>query len=93
MLATHKVQLPLSQDLLLESQTGYMLNGLSTGSLVSIGKLCDDDCITLFHKYFVKTIKNGKVIIEGKRDNNNKLWKIQLAPQPLVANDTIQNNF
>ena len=63
MLATHKVQLPLSQDLLLESQTGYMLNGLSTGSLVSIGQLCDDDCIALFHKYYVKIIKKGKLII------------------------------
>ena len=91
MQATHKVQIPLSLNLSPKAQIGYILNGLSTGLLVSIGQLCDDDCIILFHKYYVKIIKNGKVIIEGKRDNNNKLWTIPLAPQPLVADSIIQN--
>ena len=54
-----------------------MFDSLKTGSTVSIGQLCDDDYISLFTKYDVKTIKNNKVIINGKR-NNHGLWDIPL---------------
>jgi hypothetical protein len=51
------------------------------GSLISIGQLCDDDCVALFSKYQVDIIKDGKIIIKGKRNTTNGLWNIPLAPK------------
>ena len=67
----------LAKELLKNAQHAYMFNDLATGSLISIGKLYDDNCFALFSKYFLKILKNNKVIITGKR-NNNELWDILL---------------
>ena len=81
MKATHQVQATLSPKLSAKAQEGHVLDGLTTGSLVSIGKLCDDDCIALFTKYNVRIVKNGEVIIEGRRNPNNGLYMIPLSPR------------
>ena len=79
MKATKSVRVPLSQQLSTQASTGHVLDGLSTGSLISISKLCDDDCAALFTKYSVKIIKNGNIIIKGPRKPNG-LWHIPFAP-------------
>ena len=43
-------------------------------SLISIGKLCDDECIVNFYKHKVIVIKNKDIVIEGYRDPTNGLW-------------------
>ena len=53
--------------------SGYVFDDLKTGSLISIGKLCDDDCITLFSTFNIYIIKNNKVVITGKFNNNKTL--------------------
>jgi hypothetical protein len=65
---------------------GHIFKDLKSGSLISIGQLCDDDCIALFTKYNVKIYKDGKVIIVGERNDTNGLWNIHLPPKaPLPA--------
>ena len=49
-----------------------------TGSLVSLGQLCDDDCIAIFTKYHVDILKNNQTIIKGERTDNG-LWSIPLS--------------
>ena len=80
MKASQSVKVPLSSHLTPAASTGHVLDGLSTGSLISIGKLCDDDCAAMFSKYHVHIIKNGNIIIKGKR-NPNGLWNIPFAPK------------
>ena len=87
MTATHKVKIPLAKELSTQAQTRFILNNLLIGSLVSIGQLCDDDYIALFTKCNVKIIKNGTVIIEGRQDHTNGLWKIPLQQPSLQANN------
>ena len=65
MKARHKIVVPLAPKLSEKATTGYTLNNLEIGSLVSIAQLCDDDCIALFTKYDIEIMKNGKAIIEG----------------------------
>ena len=43
--------LKISKELSNEAQHSFIFNDLKTGSLISIGQLCDDDCIALFSKY------------------------------------------
>ena len=79
MKATHSVTVPLSSHLSPTASSGHVLECVTTSSLISIGKLCDDDYAALFTKYNVHIIKNGSIIIKGQR-NYNGLWNIPLAP-------------
>jgi hypothetical protein len=78
---TKHVIVPLAPELSTQAKTGHIFDSLQSGSLISIGQLCDDDCVALFSKYDVKIIKDGQVIILGKRNPNNGLWNIPLAPK------------
>jgi hypothetical protein len=61
---------------------GHIFYSLKSGSLISIGQTCDDDCVALFTTYNVKIYKNGQVIMVGKRSITNCLcWDIPLAPK------------
>ena len=40
-----------------KAQHVFLFDNLKTGSLISIGKLCDDDCIAIFFKYQLKILK------------------------------------
>ena len=43
--------LPLNNFLSTMAKTGNVLAGLTNSSLLSIGQLCDDDCIAVFSKF------------------------------------------
>ena len=73
--------LPLSPRLSTTAQSAFVLDDLSTGTLVSLAQLCDDDCIALFTKYDVKIIKNNTVLITGTRTPTG-LWSLPLHETP-----------
>ena len=81
MTSSHTAQIPLAPQLSPNASTGHILKGLTTGSLISIGKLCDDECIAIFTKYNVRIVKDGRIIIQGLRNTSNGLWNIPLAPK------------
>ena len=72
-----KALLPLSKNLSEKAQKAFIFEDLKTGSLVSLGQLCDDDCIENFSKYNVDIIKKDTVIIQGTRTDNG-LWSVPL---------------
>ena len=41
---------------------------LNNESLLSIGQLCDDDCIAIFDKKYLSIIKNKKIILRGNHN-------------------------
>jgi hypothetical protein len=68
----------------LHRKIGHVFDDLKTGSLTSIGQLCDDDSVALFDKHNVKIYKNGRAIIVGTRNTTNGLWNIPLAPKTMT---------
>jgi hypothetical protein len=54
---------PLAKEVSTQEKAGYIFDSLKSGSLISAGQLCDDDCIALFTKYNVTIYKNGQIII------------------------------
>jgi hypothetical protein len=70
--------LPLSSMLSTKAQMAYALDDLHTDTLISLGQLCDDDCIAIFNKYEVRILKKDKVIITGRRMTNG-LWSIPIT--------------
>jgi tRNA splicing ligase len=81
---TKRAVVPLSTKLSTKATVGHIFEHLKSGSLISIGQLCNDNCVTLFTKYDVKIYKNGHVIIVGKRNVTNGFWNIPLAPKPAL---------
>ena len=76
-----QTEIHLSNELSIHAQHAYKFNNLATGPLISTGQLCDDNYLALFSKYSLKILKNNKVIITGKR-NENGLWDIPLKGIP-----------
>ena len=53
------------------AKVGHVIPNLSSASLLSIGQLCDDDCLALFNKEKVFIFQQNKLILKGKRKNSN----------------------
>ena len=72
---------PLSTKLSQEAQDRHIFDNINSGSLISIGQLCDDDCVSIFTKYHVDITKDGQIIIGGHRNTSNGLWNITIVPK------------
>ena len=81
-----------------EVSTDYSLASIAN-PLISIGKLCDDDCVTLFVNEDCYVLKNtcanispfhDNAFLVGDRDHDSKLWLLSLqANIPKVSVNTI----
>ena len=52
----------------------HVLPDLRSASLISVGKLCNDDCVVTFDKHRVYVTKNNKIILQGHRNRRDNLW-------------------
>ena len=48
--ATQSGLLPLHHSLSATAKTAHVLDGMTNSSLISIGQLCDDDCVAILDK-------------------------------------------
>ena len=74
--------LKMSNKLSSKAQSAHVFNSTTTGYLISMGQLFDDDCIAIFTKFDVKILKHNQLIITDLRDHINGLWNIPLEPNP-----------
>ena len=74
--------LKLTNKLSSKAQSAHVFNGTTTGFLISIGQLCNENRIAVFTKFDVKILKHNQVIITALRDCTNGLWNIPLKPSP-----------
>jgi hypothetical protein len=70
---THSGLLPFHHSLSDKAKTAHVLDGITNASLISIGQLCDDDCIAVLDKKLIKIFKNKKCILMGKRNKTDGL--------------------
>ena len=90
--STKSAVLPLSSQLSTIAKTGHILPNLKTSTLLSTGKLCDDECAVVFRKEKVHVIKDSpkvetllsstSTLLQGDRNPLNKLWTTPLHPNP-----------
>ena len=60
--------LKMSNKLSPKAQCPQVFNDITSGSLISTGQLCDDDCIAIFTTFDVIFLKHNQLIIAGLRD-------------------------
>ena len=84
MTPTKKTILPLSKEFTRNAIIAYSFSNPKSGTLISIGQLCDVDCTAFFTKYDVKAMKKNKVLIQGRRADNG-LWKLPIGKDDAVS--------
>ena len=62
-------------DLPLSARQVHLFPKLASGSLLSVGQLCDAGCQATFDKQHLRIYYKGKTIMQGTRQPN-KLWQI-----------------
>ena len=86
--ATEQALLPLSEQLSLAAQTAHILPALKSTPLLSMGKLCDNECAVVFQKrllYVFKDaprmdhfLKSQHPIMKVERNFQTGLWNISM---------------
>ena len=67
---TKKAILPLSNKLTEKSRVVFSFDNLKSGSLISIGQLCDENCIAILSNYDFQIIQHNEILIKVKRTDN-----------------------
>ena len=65
---------------------------LTNSSLLSVGQLCDDDCVAIFDKHAMHIYKNAQIILSGNRNKTDGLWDVAFPNQPRISENTTINN-
>ena len=92
MTTIEKGDLPLHPLLLKKAQTGNVLRGLNNASLLSLGQLCDDDCIAVLDKRFLNVYKYNHHILQGCRNWTDGLWDVHIKKQQETLNVIVRKN-
>jgi hypothetical protein len=82
MQSTRSGLLPNLHHLSKAARKAHIFKDLHSASLISLGQLCDDDCIITLNKQSLQVIKNNKVIMQGTRNVTDGLWDIPINPTP-----------
>jgi hypothetical protein len=77
--ASHSGQLPLHASLSSRAQKAHVLRGITNLSLISLGQLCDDDCIAVLDKNHLQVFRDNTCILTGTRNLTDGLWDIPLS--------------
>ena len=64
--STTRVNVPMASELSQVATQGHMMNSLQTVTLISIGQLCDDDCVAIFSKYNCKIVKMARSSLKSQ---------------------------
>ena len=63
----------------------HILPDLQNSSLLSLGQLCDDNCIIHLTKQHLHVFKNNELILTGFRNKNDGLWDVPLPQSPALS--------
>jgi hypothetical protein len=82
--STHTALLQLPHILPIGARTAHIFPGLKSGSLISIGQLCDHGCSATFDSTQVRIHYQDKIIMTGTRSHvTNHLWILELDDAPI----------
>ena len=74
--ATHTATLDIP-SLPLQARQVHLFNKLASGSLLSLGQLCDTGCTAYFNNKTVYIFYKGKIIMQRTRaPSTNQLWQL-----------------
>ena len=91
--ATKQGHLPMHQSINKAVTITKILPGITNASLLSIGQLCDNNCLAIFHKKWLKIFKGNKLVLQGVRNLYDGLWDVtfgqKLKPKRKVKDESL----
>jgi hypothetical protein len=72
------------------AQKAHILAGITNSSLISIGQLCDDNCIAVLDKHKIQVYKRNTCILTGTRNTADGLWDIPIPHS--LSSQSYQHN-
>ncbi len=75
--ASHRAELDLP-SIPPAAREAYVFSGLSSGSLISMGLLCDHGMQAKFTAGRVEISQGGKIVLQGNRVAQSRLWHIAM---------------
>ena len=79
--ATHEGELDLP-TLPAAARRVKLTSQLTSGTLISVGQLCDADCTAVFAKHWVSIFYDGSEVLSGTRRGPNTLWTLSPKQSP-----------
>ena len=80
--------IPIDETLSSKATKSMILPELKSASLISMGQLCDDDCLVILSKKKLAVVKNNKIVLQGTRNKKDDLWDI-----PIYKKNITEANF
>ena len=71
-------RLPLPASLTLSATNTHVFDDLHSAYFISLGKLCDNNCVSILDKHKIQVIKESKVVMQGHRNADDGLWDIPI---------------
>jgi hypothetical protein len=91
MTSTHQAHLPIPA-LPPAARLCHVFPQLTSGSLLSIGQLCDHGCQALFTATHLIITKDNTTILQGNRSNSFGQWLVHLPPSPILEPGPVPNS-
>ena len=76
--ATAVGRLPLPAPLTVSETNTHVFDDLHIASLISLGQICDNDCVAILDKHKIWVIKESKVVMQGHSNPDDGIWGIPI---------------
>lgn len=86
--ATHEAELDLP-TLPKKARHIYIVPELNSGTLISVGHLCDNNCTAPFEKHKVTIYHDGHPVLTGSRTGPTHLWHLDLFNNQATIPSTV----
>ena len=81
--------IPLSKSLGVHTKKSHIFDVLHIASLISLGQLCDEDCIIILDNNEINIIKDSKLTLKKYINKKNGLWGIPVSRRLRHQDDVI----
>ena len=79
MSASRTGNIPLGISLRSHAKKAHIFDGLHSASLISLGQLCDDECVAILDKNEINILKGKTLILKVHRNKTDGLWYITIS--------------
>jgi hypothetical protein len=85
--------LPFQSNLSTSACKVHIFKDLQSASLISLGQLCDDNCVVTLDKKKLQVTKNNKLLLQGTRNPSDGLWDIPITIPPTRLQPRLSHIF
>ena len=92
---THRLGLNISPLLTIRGNIAHIFPHIQSGALISIGKICDYGCTSIFTATHMMLLKQGSLVLEGNQKVAAFVWQVNIFtashPSPIPTRQSENN--